>query len=170
LIVTITGRPEQVRAAQVQILREIQQPTKLEVTIPSEFHRYIIGPRGTTLKKLETETMTRIALPSSESRSNTIIVTGAKDNVRLAEQRMLIIYQTQYNKGYERLPIPALYHPWIRHHLVGELDKQYKVKVSLPPPSKQIDEISIRGERQPVEQAHLRLLQFYQAMVCTVQR
>lgn len=164
LILTITGRPENVRSAQVQILSEIQQTLKHSVEIPSEFHKYILGPRAATLRQLEQETMTRIAVPSQESQSNRIVISGAKDNVKLAEQKILQIYQTQFNKGFERLPIPTLYHPWIRQHCVDALQRQYHVTVSLPPPSKQIDEVSIRGERQPVEQARQRLMQFYQSL------
>lgn len=165
LIVTITGRPEQVRAAQVQILRELQQPVKLAVNVPFEYHRYIIGPRAVTLKQLEQETLTRIAIPGQETQSNTITIAGAKDNVKLAEQRILAIYQTQFNKGYERLMIPCLYHPWIRHQLVKDLKRQLNVTIDLPPPIKQTDEVSIRGERQPVEEARTRIMQFYQSLV-----
>jgi hypothetical protein len=87
LIVTITGRPEQVRAAQVQILRELQKPVKIAVNIPLDFHRFIIGSRGATLKHLEQETLTRIAVPPQDSQSNAILVSGAKDNVKLCEQK-----------------------------------------------------------------------------------
>lgn len=162
LIVTITGRPEQVRSAQVQILAEVQQPIKRSVEIPSAFHKFIIGPRAVTLRQLEQETMTKIAIPSQESQSNGIVISGAKDNVKLAEQRIVKIYQTQFNKGYERLPIPSLYHPWIRHQCLEMFQRKFNVTLSLPPPSKPVDELSLRGERQPVEQARNILMQVYQ--------
>jgi hypothetical protein len=138
---------------------------KIAVNIPLDFHRYIIGLRGATLRLLEQETLTRIAVPPQDSQSNAILVSGAKDNVKLCEQRILELYHTQFNKGYERLLIPHLYHPWIRHQLVDELRRQLKVKVDLPPPIKQTNEISIRGEREPVEQAKIRIMQFYQNLV-----
>jgi hypothetical protein len=163
--VTITGRPEQVRSAQVQILRELQKPVKIAVNIPLDFHRFIIGPRGATLRLLEQETLTRIAVPSQDSQSNSIIVSGAKDNVKLCEQKILELYHIQFNKGYERLSIPYIYHPWIRHQLVDELHRQLNVTIDLPPPIKQTDEISIRGEREPVEQAKIRILQFFKNLV-----
>ena len=165
LLVTITGRPEQVRVAQAQLLRELQKPVKLAANVPFEFHRYIIGPRGATLKQLELDTLTRIAVPSQDSQSNAILITGAKDNVKLCEQKILEIYNTQANKGYERLSIPYLYHPWIRKQFVEELRRQLKVTIDLPPPSKQTDEISIRGEREPVEQARQRIMEFYKILV-----
>ncbi len=165
LIVTITGRPEQVRSAQVQILRELQKPVKISVNVPLDFHKFIIGTRGTTLKLLEQETLTRIAVPSPESQSNLILVSGAKDNVKLCEQKILELYHIQFNKGYERLLIPHLYHPWIRYQLVDELYRQLNVKINLPPPIKQTDEISIRGEREPVEQAKIRIMQFFKNLV-----
>ncbi|UJR21965.1 hypothetical protein I4U23_025033 [Adineta vaga] len=164
LIVTITGRPEQVRFAQVQLLRELQKPVKMAVNIPLEFHRYIIGPRGATLRLLEQETLTRIAVPKQDSQSNLILVSGAKDNVKLCEQKMLELFHIQANKGYERLTIPYIYHPWIRYQLVDELHRQYNVTIDLPPPIKHTDEVSIRGEREPVEQAKTRIMQFFQTM------
>ena len=163
---TITGRPENVRAAQVQILRELQRPAKLNVNIPFDFHRFIIGPRGATLKTLEQETLTRITVPPQDNPSNIITVQGAKDNVKLCEQRMLELYHTQFNKGFERLSIPYLYHPWIRYQLVDELHQQLNVNVDLPPPIKQTDEVTVRGEREPVEQAKARILKFYKSLVC----
>lgn len=162
LIVTVTGRPEQVRAAQVQILREIQKPVTINVNVPMDFHRFIIGPRGATLKALEQDTLTRITVPAQENQSNIITVIGAKDNVKLCEQRILELYHTQYNKGFERLTIPYLYHPWIRYQLIDELSN---VTVDVPPPFKQTDEITVRGEREPVEQAKARILQFYKKLV-----
>ena len=162
---TVTGRPEQVRAAQVQILREIQKPVTINVNVPLDFHRFIIGPRGATLKALEQDTLTRITVPAQENQSNIIMVTGAKDNVKLCEHRILELYQTQYNKGFERLTIPYLYHPWIRYQMIDELSQQLNVTVDVPPPFKQTDEITVRGEREPVEQAKARILQFYKKLV-----
>jgi len=164
LIVTITGRPEQVRLAQVQLVRELQKPAKISVDIPLDFHRFIIGPRGATLKTLEQETATRITVPRQDSHSNSIEIIGAKDNVKLCEQKILDLYHTQFNKGFERLTIPFLYHPWIRHQLVDDLVQQYRVSIDLPPPIKQTDEITIRGEREPVEHAKAKLLQFYKSL------
>lgn len=162
---TVTGRPEQVRAAQIQILREIQKPVTINVNVPLDFHRYIIGPRGATLKTLEQDTLTRINVPAQESQSNIITVTGAKDNVKLCEQRILELYHTQYSKGFERLPIPHLYHPWIRHQLVDELHQQLGVTIDVPPAMKLIDEISVRGEREAVEQAKAIIMQLCKKLV-----
>ena len=165
LFVTITGRPDQVRVGQAQILRELQKPVRMIVNIPFDFHRFIIGPRGATLKLLEQETLTRIAIPPQETQSNGIVITGAKDNVKLCEQKILELYHIQLNKGYERLSIPCLYHPWIRYQLVDDLQRQFHVTIDLPPPIKHTDEVSIRGERDPVEQAKIRILQFYHNLV-----
>ena len=161
---TITGRPEQVRVAEALLLREIQRPFQLSVNIPLDFHRYIIGARGATLKQLEQETLTSIKVPQQDSQSNAIQITGGKENVKLCEQKILQLYHTQMNKGFERLTIPYLYHPWIRHHLLEELQQQLGVIISLPPLLKQSDEIAVRGEREPVEQATARITQYYKSL------
>lgn len=167
LLITITGRPEQVRLAQVQLLREVQRPTKLLVNIPSDFHRYIIGTKGATLKQLEQDTLTTIKVPKPDDRSDTITIEGAKDNVKLCEEKILQLYRTQSNKGLERFDIPSLYHPWIRNHLLEDLQKTYNVTINIAPFSKPSDEISIRGEREPVEQAKARILEYYKKLVCS---
>lgn len=165
LILTITGRPDQVRAAQVQILRAIQRPMELSVNIPLDFHRFIIGPRGATLKQLEQDTLTRITVPPQDKLSNEIKISGAKDNVKSCEHKILALYHAQLNKGFERLSIPCLYHPWIRNLLVDDLHRQFNVQIDLPPPIKQTDEITVRGEREAVEQAKARIMQFYKSVV-----
>jgi hypothetical protein len=170
LLVAITGTAEQVRLAQVQIRREIQRPVQLSVNIPLDFHRFIIGTRGATLKLLEQETLTTIKVPQQDTQSNGIIVTGAKDNVKLCEQKILQLYHAQLNKGFERLTIPYLYHPWIRHHLLDDLQQQLSVTIHMPPLMKQVDEIRVCGEREPVEQAKSRITQLYKTLVGYMER
>ena len=165
LLVSITGRPDQVRLAQVQLLREIQKSVKHVINVPFDFHRFIIGPRGVTLKNLEQETLTRVTIPPQDQYSNEIVITGAKDNVKLCEQKILELYHAQLNRGFERLSIPSLYHPWIRNMLVDELHSQLNVTIDVPPMYKQTDEITIRGERELVEQAKKRIEQFYNNLV-----
>ncbi|CAF0851685.1 unnamed protein product [Didymodactylos carnosus] len=162
LVISITGKPNSVRTAQMLILNKLQTRVRLHVNIPPEYHRYIIGTKGTTLQKLENDTLTKIAVPQQDSKSDAIIVTGSKDGARLCEQKILDIYHQQANKGYERLVIPCLYHPWIKHHLQEQLSNELNVIIDIPPSIKQTDEISIRGaDREFVEQAKMKIMHYY---------
>ncbi|CAF0777930.1 unnamed protein product [Didymodactylos carnosus] len=164
LVVSITGKPDSVRTAQMLILNELQARVRLAVHIPPEYHRFIIGAKGAVLQKLESDTLTKIAVPQQDSKSDAIIVSGSKDGAKLCEQKILEIYNQQANKGHERLVIPHLYHPWIKNHLQEQLSTELKVLIDIPPSIKQTDEISIRGEREPVEQAKMKIMRYYKEL------
>lgn len=51
-----------------------------------DFHKNIIGKGGATIKKIKEETDTRIDLPSMDSDSDSITVTGRRDNVERARE------------------------------------------------------------------------------------
>ena len=55
-----------------------------EVRIFKDFHKNIIGKGGATIKKIRDETDTKIDLPNQMSSSDTIQVTGKKENVAKA--------------------------------------------------------------------------------------
>lgn len=55
-----------------------------EVRIFKDFHKNIIGKGGATIKKIRDETDTKIDLPSMVSDSDSIKVTGKRENVERA--------------------------------------------------------------------------------------
>ena len=58
-------------------IRELQESSYQEkVPIFKQFHKFIIGKGGATVRKIRTETNTRIELPESGSESDMIAITG----------------------------------------------------------------------------------------------
>ena len=55
-----------------------------EVKIFKDFHKNVIGKGGATIKKIRDETDTKIDLPSQGSSSDSITITGKKENVNKA--------------------------------------------------------------------------------------
>ena len=60
-------------------------------------HRYIIGPRGQTLRNLKKEFQVEIVIPPRYSSDTDISVSGDKENIRMACRRMLeIVKEHEY--------------------------------------------------------------------------
>lgn len=63
LIVKIDGKPEELSNVKKQVLSRLQTQASIEVDIPREHHRFIIGPEGSNLKKLSEKYSVRISMP-----------------------------------------------------------------------------------------------------------
>jgi len=61
------------------------------VPIYKEFHKNVIGKGGANIRKIREETNTRIDLPPEGSDSDMIVITGRKEDVEKARDRILNI-------------------------------------------------------------------------------
>ena len=78
-----------------KMIRDLQESNyQIKVPIFKQFHKYVIGKGGATIRKIRTDTDTKIELPESESDSDVIAITGKKENVEKA-QKMLQQIQTE---------------------------------------------------------------------------
>lgn len=64
---------------------------RLEVPIFKRFHGNIIGKNGAIIKGIKEETGTTIDIPAENSSSDVIVITGHKDKVHLARDKILKI-------------------------------------------------------------------------------
>lgn len=62
-----------------------------QVPIYKEFHKNVIGKGGANIRKIREETSTRIDLPPEGSDSDMIVITGRKEDVEKARDRILKI-------------------------------------------------------------------------------
>ena len=62
-----------------------------EVRVFKKFHGSVIGKGGATLRKIREETDTKIELPKENSESDMIAITGKKENVQKARDRIKAI-------------------------------------------------------------------------------
>ncbi len=76
-------------------IKDLQENSYQEkIPIFKQFHKFIIGKGGATIRKIRSETDTRIELPESGSESDMIAITGKRENV-LKAQKMIQQIQTE---------------------------------------------------------------------------
>uniref|UniRef100_A0A671VSL8 Vigilin n=1 Tax=Sparus aurata TaxID=8175 RepID=A0A671VSL8_SPAAU len=68
----------------------IENSFSLSVPIFKQFHKNIIGKGGANIKKIREETNTKIDLPTENSNSEMIVITGKKSNCEAARDRILL--------------------------------------------------------------------------------
>ena len=68
---------------------------QLKLPIFKQFHKFIIGKDGATIKQIRQETNAKIDLPASGSDSDIIILTGKKEDVLKAQKKIQTIQSEQ---------------------------------------------------------------------------
>jgi polyribonucleotide nucleotidyltransferase len=70
-------------------------PFQLKLPIFKQFHKFIIGKGGATIKQIRQETNARVDLPASGSDSDIILLTGKKEDVLKAQKKIQQIQSEQ---------------------------------------------------------------------------
>merc|ERR1711972_1206150 len=83
---------------------------QLKLPIFKQFHKFIIGKGGATIKQIRQETNAKIDLPASGSDSDIIILTGKKEDVLKAQKKIQTIQSEQADVVSCDLMIPAKIH------------------------------------------------------------
>merc|ERR1712226_778495 len=115
-----------------QIKGQLAEQGTMEVQIPKQYHRFILGKQGSKLRALEESTGTRIRIP------------GPKEGVQTARASIMSIARTQNDRGNEKIDMPKEYHPFIRgrkDEIIANCSSQGAVSINVPPPSKDATEI-----------------------------
>uniref|UniRef100_A0A8C2CZB6 Vigilin n=1 Tax=Cyprinus carpio TaxID=7962 RepID=A0A8C2CZB6_CYPCA len=69
----------------------VESSFSISVPIHKQFHKNIIGKGGANIKKIREETNTKIDLPTENSNSEMIVITGKKSSCEAARDRILAI-------------------------------------------------------------------------------
>ncbi|XP_041840626.1 vigilin [Melanotaenia boesemani] len=141
----------------------IENSFSLSVPIFKQFHKNIIGKGGTNIKKIREETNTKIDLPTENSNSETIVITGKKSNCEAARDRILAIQRELANIKETEVIIPAKLH----NSLIGSkgclvrsiMEDCGGVHIHFPSEGSGSDKVTIRGPAGEVEKAKKQLLQ-----------
>ena len=107
-IIRITGKSKNCAEASQALLELV--PITAEVSVPFEFHRFIIGKGGANIRRIRDETDTRVDLPDSGSDSDMITITGKKANVNKAVTEIQKIQNEMANIVSKDVKIPAKIH------------------------------------------------------------
>ncbi|KAM8874134.1 high density lipoprotein binding protein a isoform 1-T6 [Spinachia spinachia] len=86
-VIVISGRKERCEAA-VEALKALV-PVTIEVEVPFELHRYIIGQKGNGIRKMMDEFEVNIQVPAPEQQSDKIFISGLANHLDRAREGLL---------------------------------------------------------------------------------
>ncbi|XP_032381010.1 high density lipoprotein binding protein a [Etheostoma spectabile] len=86
-VIVISGRKERCEAA-VEALKALV-PVTIDVEVPFELHRYIIGQKGSGIRKMMDEFEVNIQVPAPEQQSDKIFITGLANHLDRAKEGLL---------------------------------------------------------------------------------
>eukprot|EP00095_Tigriopus_kingsejongensis_P007750 snap_masked-scaffold815_size93432-processed-gene-0.6 protein:Tk07750 transcript:snap_masked-scaffold815_size93432-processed-gene-0.6-mRNA-1 annotation:"Vigilin" len=145
-------------------IRDLEE-SNYQVMVPifKQFHKFIIGKGGSTIRKIRTETDTRIDLPESGSESDVIAITGKKANVEKAQKELQQIQSEMANVISVDIEVPSKIH----NTMIGSggkliqsvMDDCGGVSIKFPPSNSNSDKVTIRGPKEDVEKAKTMLLE-----------
>lgn len=141
----------------------VESSYSISVPIFKQFHKNIIGKGGANIKKIREETNTKIDLPTENSDSEMIVITGKKCNCEAAQDRILTIQRDLANLKETEVTIPAKLH----NSLIGSkgclvrsvMEECGGVHIHFPAEGSGVDKVTIRGPAGEVERARRQLLQ-----------
>jgi len=134
---------------------------QVKLPIFKQFHKNIIGKGGANIKKIRDETNTRIDLPDSNAESDTIIITGKKEDVNKAADKIKEIQSQMANIVSKDMTIPSKIH----NTVIGAGGKLIQsimnecggVAIKFPDANSGSDKVTIRGPADDVEKALKKL-------------
>lgn len=162
LTIMVSGKRDAVAIARSQILRSLQSQGSMEIEIPKEHHRFILGKGGKRLQDLELLTATKINIPRD---SDIIRIVGSKEGMDRARHEMQIVSDEQAKLGFERVNVPKIYHPFIcgpNNATAKEIANKTGARINIPPPSVDKDELTVAGEKEGVIAAVKMIMDVYQ--------
>ena len=117
-----------------------------------QFHKFIIGKGGATIKEIRKTTDTKVDLPESGSDSDVITITGKKENVDKAQAKITSIQSEMADVVSVDLIIPAKIH----NTMIGAGGKLIQsisddcggVAIKFPPSSSNSDKVNFTLKRQ----------------------
>lgn len=130
---------------------------RLELPVAKQMMKYIIGREGTNIKKIKSETETRIDIPTEDSKSDTIFILGKKENCERAKAMIQKIERDELSLVQVDIIIPKKFH----NSIIGKQNRVLRsiqeecdnVQISFPPIASNSDKVSIRGSAEGVKKA-----------------
>jgi len=146
----------------IKISKELLESNyQVKLPIFKQFHKNIIGKGGANIKKIRDETSTKIDLPDSNADSDMIIITGKKEDVNKAADKIREIQSQMANIVSKDITIPAKIHNTVigaKGKLIQSIMNECGgVAIKFPEANSGSDKVTIRGPADDVEKAFLKL-------------
>uniref|UniRef100_A0A8C6KD94 Vigilin n=1 Tax=Nothobranchius furzeri TaxID=105023 RepID=A0A8C6KD94_NOTFU len=167
----------------------IENSFSISVPIFKQFHKNIIGKGGANIKKIREETNTKIDLPTENSNSEMIVITGKKSNCEAARDRILAIQRELVGPEKPKQIMNIIKNILIfmddvvedcmevdvRHHrhfvcrrgqVLRELAEEYGgMAVSFPRTGSNSQKVTLKGAKDCVEAAKKRIQEIIEDLV-----
>lgn len=150
----VYGTAQGVKEARKLIQEKFQRQASKTIMVPKENHRFLLGKQGKLLRKLETDTATKISFPRQNEESNKITISGTKEGIEKAIHEIRIRSDDLSKQTSVRLDVPQMFHAFIQGPNGDRVSKwvaETGVRINIPPSSMKKDEISIAGEKEAVQ-------------------
>ena len=130
LNILITGKESAVNKAWVILSKETQQPAREKIIIPEAHHRIIIGKGGATLKKIETDTGTRIKINRD---TDEIVISGPASGFHKAKKTIEKLSQDEARRDRQVLEMTAECDLVLMHSALAHIDVYVEMHVHVLP-------------------------------------
>ncbi|GAA6217740.1 vigilin isoform X1 [Lates japonicus] len=154
-VIVISGRKERCDAA-VEALKALV-PVTIEVEVPFELHRYIIGQKGSGIRKMMDEFEVNIQVPAPEQQSDKIAITGLANHLDRAKEGLLERVKELQAEQEDRalrsfkltITVDPKYHPKIigrKGAIITNIRTEHDVNIQFPEKNDENqDQITITG-------------------------
>uniref|UniRef100_A0A8C2SZQ1 Vigilin n=1 Tax=Coturnix japonica TaxID=93934 RepID=A0A8C2SZQ1_COTJA len=164
-IIIISGRREKCEAAKEALQALV--PVTTEVEVPFDLHRYIIGQKGSGIRKMMDEFEVNIQVPAPELQSDIITITGLAANLDRAKagllERVKELQAEQEDRALRSFKLTVTvdpkYHPKIigrKGAVITQIRTEHEVNIQFPDKddeSQAQDQITITGYEKNAEAA-----------------
>ncbi|KAK2907479.1 high density lipoprotein binding protein a isoform X1 [Channa argus] len=154
-VIVISGRKERCEAA-VEALKALV-PVTIEVEAPFELHRYIIGQKGTGIRRMMDEFEVNIQVPAPDQQSDKISITGLASHLERAKEGLLERVKELQAEQEDRalrsfkltITVDPKYHPKIigrKGTIITNIRTEHDVNIQFPEKNDENqDQITITG-------------------------
>ncbi|XP_049911818.1 high density lipoprotein binding protein a [Epinephelus moara] len=154
-VIVLSGRKERCDAA-VEALKALV-PVTVEVEVPFELHRYIIGQKGSGIRKMMDEFEVNIQVPAPDQQSDKIAITGLANHLDRAKEGLLERVKELQAEQEDRalrsfkltITVDPKYHPKIigrKGAIITNIRTEHDVNIQFPEKNDENqDQITITG-------------------------
>lgn len=157
-VIVLSGRKERCEAA-IEALKALV-PVTIVVEVPFELHRYIIGQKGSGIRKMMDAFEVNIQVPAHELQSDSISISGLESHLDRAKEGLLERVKELQAEQEDRalrsfkltITVDPKYHPKIigrKGAIITQIRNEHEVNIQFPEKNDENqDQISITGYEQ----------------------
>ena len=163
ICIMITGLAENVKIAKQRLTYELESKETIQMQVPKDLHKHILGKKGQKLIDIQKETGTKITVPRADIDSEHINISGPKEYLIKAQQRISDIIKDRATKNAVSIPFPKELIPFLQQK-EPEIRDKFSVTVSVLKSS----EVRLMGEMSQLDSAKDWIQKFEQELHATI--